>query len=159
MSHLEFVQQEAAKNMAFHLENMGILQKEANTTLTFLYVVISASFSGAVKLFSGGSLTVVALALSFLCIYLSALAVYLVFACLRARPVKAPANEPKNLKVPEGYSEEEIQQFVIENLQERIGFNRRRNDHTAQHLNIVRVLICSSPLVFLALTAFFWLLV
>jgi hypothetical protein len=140
------------------MENMDNLQKESNTTLTFLYVVISASFSGAVKLFTDEDLTTVALALSVLCIYLAGLAAYLVFACMRARIVKAPANEPKNLKMPDGYTPQEMQQFELENLQERIDFNRQRNDHTARHLNIVRVLICASPIVFLVFIAFFWVL-
>lgn len=93
-----------------------------------------------------------------LCVYLAGLAAYLVFACLRARTVKSPANEPKNLKLPDGYTPEEMQQFELEKLQERIDFNRQRNDRTARHLNIVRVMICASPVVFLMFIGFFWLL-
>ena len=158
MSHLEFMQRESSKNMDFHMENMESLQKEAYTTVTFLFVVVSASFSGAVKIFSGGNLTGLALALSVLCVYLAGLAAYLVFACLMARTVKAPANEPKNLKLPAGYTSEEMQEFELEKLQERIQFNVERNARTARHLNIVRVLICASPLVFLATIVFFWVL-
>src|ERR1035441_8941812 len=54
------------------------LQKEANTTLTFLYVVISASFSAAVKLFIGPGSIVLAISLALLCFYLACLAAYLV---------------------------------------------------------------------------------
>ena len=158
MSHLEFMQRESSKNMDFHMENMDSLQKESNTTLTFLFVVVSASFSGAVKIFTGGNLTGLALALSVLCVYLAGLAAYLVFTCLMARTVKAPANEPKNLKLPAGYTSDEMQEFELEKLQERIQFNVERNAKTARHLNIVRVLICASPLVFLATIVFFWLL-
>ena len=51
-----------------------------------------------------------------------------------------------------------MQQFELEKLQERIDFNRQRNDRTARHLNIVRVMICASPVVFLMFIGFFWLL-
>ena len=143
------------------MDNLESLQRESNTTLTFLYVVISASFSGAVKLFSGGHSVGLALALSILCVYLAVLAAYLIFSCLMARTVKSPANEPKNLKIPppeEGknpYTSEQIQDFELENLQSRIEFNRNRNDKTARHLNIVRVMICASPIIFLLAIAFF----
>lgn len=152
------MQSEAAKVWAFHTENMDCLQKESTTTLTFLYVVISASFSGAVKLFSDGKLTVLALALSVLCVYLAGLATYLVFTCLMARAVKAPANEPKNLKLVDGCTSEQIQEYELENLQARIEFNMKRNDITARNLNRVRVMICASPAVFLVATAFFWVM-
>ena len=52
----------------------------------------------------------------------------------------------------------QMQEFELEKLQERIQFNVARNDKTARHLNIVRVLICASPLIFLATIAFFWVL-
>lgn len=147
MTHLEYMQSEASKNMDFHLQNMDNLQREANTTLTFLYVVISASFSGALKLFLDGKFTNLAIALSGLCIYLAFLAGCLLFGCMMARPVKAPANEPKNLNIPK-YTPEQIQGFELYNLQERIEFNRDRNARTAFRLNLVRVMVCVSPLIF-----------
>lgn len=143
------MQQEAAKNMAFHLENMECLQKEANTTLTFLFLVISAAFSGSVKLFSAGNMVPLAISIASLCVYLTLIAVYLVYSCMRARDVDAPANEPKNLKIKDGLSSEEIQAFELENLQARIDFNKRRNAKTAFSLNLARFLICASPVVFL----------
>jgi len=159
MNHLEYVQQEAGKNMAFHMENMDSLQKESNTTLTFLYVVISAAFSGAVKLFSSHSALSLAISLSCLCVYLALLAAYLVFSCMMARDVDAPSNEPKNLKIPDGYTSEQIQNFELENLQQRIDFNKKRNEKTAFHLNMVRFLICSSPFVFAIIIVPVWFLV
>jgi hypothetical protein len=160
VTHLEYMQQEAAKNMEFHLQNMDNLQKESNTTLTFLYVVISASFSAALKLFLDGKFIILAIALSFLCLYLVFLAVCLLLGCMMVRPVKAPANEPKNLKIPTGYSSEEIQNFELENLQVRIEYNLDRNLATARRLNFVRVAICLSPLFFLGvltLIALLWM--
>lgn len=131
------------------MQNMDNLQREAQNTLTFLYVVISASFSAALKLFVDGKLITLALAISGLCIYLTSLAVTLVFGCMMARAVKAPANEPKNLKLKFPYTSEEIQEFELENLQNRIDFNRDRNHTTARRLNRVRVLICLSPVFFI----------
>lgn len=157
MTHREYIQQEAEKNMAFHMENMEGLQKESNTTLTFLFVVISTAFSAAVKLFSGHGSTALATSLAILCVYLTGVAVYLVFTCLWARDVFAPANEPKNLKIPEGYTFEQIQDFELENLQVRIESNAGRNRKTAFHLNLVRLLICGSPFVFLVAITFLWL--
>jgi hypothetical protein len=153
MNHLEYRQSEAAKNMDFHLQNMDNLQKDANTTLTFLYVVISASFSASVKLFADGNYPVLTVALACICLFLVASAIYLVIGCMMARPVKAPSNEPKNLKIPAGYTSEEIQDFELDNLQERIEFNRDRNEESALRLNRVRIMICSSPVIFAVLLA------
>jgi hypothetical protein len=151
MSHLEYVEREAAKNMEFHLQNMECLQKESNTTLTLLYVLVTASFSAALKLFETAKETSVAFALSGLCVYLTILAVCLVLACLSPRTVKAPTNEPENLKLREGYTSDEIRQFELDNLQQRIHYNRERNEVTARRLKLVRVMLCLSPLLFAAL--------
>jgi len=150
MTHLEYMQDQAAKNMDFHIQNMDNLLKEANSTATFLYLVISASFTGAVKLFADGKHPTFASGLALLCVYLAMLGIYLVFSCLRARDVESPANEPKNLKLQTGYTSEEIQEAELDNLQKRIDANRTRNDNTAHHLNFVRILICLSPLFFFA---------
>ena len=149
MDHREYIQQQSSRNMEFHLESLESLQKEANTTLTFLYVVISASFSAAVKLFIGPGSIVLAISLALLCFYLACLAAYLVLRCLMARNVEAPSNEPKNLKIPARYTAEAIQDFELENLQKKIDINRHRNEKTAFHLNLVRILICASPIVFI----------
>lgn len=149
VTHLEYMQSEASRNMSFHMDNMDNLQKESNNTLTFLYVVISASFSGALKLFLDGKLTILAVSLSILCCYLALLAVCLVFSCMWAKDAEAPANEPRNLKIKEPYTSVEIQQFELENLQKRIEFNRNRNAKTGQRLNLIRVFICLSPVVFI----------
>jgi hypothetical protein len=153
MNHLEWMQKQASDNMDFHLQNMDGLQKESNTTLTFLYVVISASLSAAIKVFVDGKYPVLAIALAGICLYLVCAAVYLVIGCLLAREVKSPANEPQNLKIPEGYTSEKIQNFELENLQERIDFNRDRNEKTALRLNRVRITICVGPVIFAALLA------
>ena len=154
MTHLEFVQGEATKNMDFHMQNMDNLQTEGNTTATFLSVAVSASFSAAVSIFAAGNHMKLALALSFLCVYLAIVGAYLVFACLRARYVQPPTNEPKNLKLQDGFTSEQIQQFELENLQGRIDSNRIRNDKAAWHLNCVRLLIFASPAFFSAVLAF-----
>lgn len=153
MNHLEYIQHESSKNMDFHLQNMDNLQRESNTTLTFLYVVISASFSAGVKLFVDGGYPALAVSMAVICLFLVAAAIYLVIGCMMARSVKAPSNEPKNLKIQNGYTSEDIQNFELENLQERIEFNRDRNIASAQRLNRVRIMICASPVIFAVLLA------
>jgi hypothetical protein len=154
MNHREYIQQEAAKNIAFHYDCMDCLQKESNNTLTFLYVVVAAAFSGSVNLFSSHGSKLLGLSLLVLCAYLAVLAMYLVFGCLMARDAEAPANEPKNLALKDTLTSEEIQDFELENLQARIDNTRLRNEKTAKNLNRIRVLICLSPLFFLLVTAF-----
>ena len=135
--------------MDFHMANMDGLQREANTTLNFLYVFISAVFSAILKLYFESGYEIFKIALAVLCLYLTATAVYLVISCMMARDVAAPTNEPKNLRDREGYTSEQIQNFELENLQLRIDSNRKRNEKTAFHLNAIRFLLCFSPLFFL----------
>lgn len=150
MTHLEYMQSEASKNMDFHMENMDNLQRESNNTLTFLYVAISACFSAALKIFLDGKYAVLWITLSLLCLYLVVVAVCLLFGCLMARPVQAPANEPQNLKIHDGFTSEQIQNAELENLQKRIDFNCERVAATARRLNCVRGCICLSPVFFMA---------
>lgn len=148
MSHIEYVERESEKNMEFHMQNMESLNKEANSTLTFLYVVIATSFSAAVKAFDSWKAPTPAVPFGVLCLYLTALAVWLLFGCLTPRIVKAPSNEPKNLNIPDGYTLDEIRQFELKNLQDRIDYNSTRNVTTAKRLRAIRVWVCLSPITF-----------
>ncbi|MDR3457358.1 MAG: hypothetical protein P4N60_07925 [Verrucomicrobiae bacterium] len=156
MTHLEYMQGEAAKNMAFHMEDMEKLQAATDTTLNFLYVFISAVFSASVRMYLEDGYAAIKISLPVLCIYLTALAIYLVLSCGLARSVEAPANEPKKLKIPDGYTSEQIQNFELDNLQVRIEKNRDRNARTANNLNFVRVMLCFSPIIFLLAILAVW---
>lgn len=157
-SLVNFVFQEAKQNMQFHFENMESLHKDSMATANLLYIVIAASLSAAVKLFAGGTHTLLALALSLMCIYLLVLGLILVSKCLTARNVEPAANEPKNLlKAKEnGLSEDQAKEFELQNLQARIDSNRVRNEQTANDLKFVQRSIFLSPVVLLAAMFLAW---
>jgi hypothetical protein len=155
MEHLEYVEREASKNMEHHIEDTECLNKEAHTTLSFLFVVISAAFAGAVRLFEAKAAWVWPVALAILCIYLSVLAFCLTFTCLMARDIQPPANEPKNLKL-NGNTLREIREAELENLQRRIELNQERNKKTGTNLNRIRLLICATPVLFIAVVWVIW---
>jgi len=151
MTHLDYIEREAGKNAEFHLKDMECLNREAHATLSFLFVVVSASFAGAVRLWQTSQFPERGwgLALFSLCLYLSLLAACITRCCLMVEDVMPPSNEPENLKLQEGFVSEQIREAELGNLQKRIDFNAARNERVGDRLNRVRLLICASPVVFL----------
>lgn len=146
---LEFVKDEADKTMEFHLKNLEALQQEAHVTLTFLFVVISASFSGATALFQKEGAAIWAWAMTLLCFYLGSIAIYLTMRCLKTKELWPPGNTPNNL-IPHfaKFDLEAVQETALELMDERIKLNSMRCKETGNAINNTRVAIIASILVF-----------
>jgi hypothetical protein len=52
MDYLDYVEREAKENMAFHLANLDALKKEAESTLNFLFLILSGASAYTVQLFT-----------------------------------------------------------------------------------------------------------
>ncbi len=151
MEHIDYMEREAAKNYNFHIDDMAELKKDATNLMTVLYFLIVASFSTAVNIFASKKAIAWGVLLCAICVYLTALAVYLLFTCLKDRPVKLPANEPKNLVLQPGADSNKIRELELKNLQERIDFNKERNRITSTRLHNVRLSLVLSPVAFLTI--------
>jgi hypothetical protein len=148
MDHLDYVEREAKENITFHLANLDALKKEAESTLNFLFLILSGAAAYTVQLIKDDN-PFGALVLGTATAYLSLVAVYITQRCLTSGDVMPPTNEPDNLKLNEGQDLDALRKEELKNLHERIQFNRARNTLLGKRLNKSRLLICATPLVFL----------
>lgn len=131
------------------------LAKDSATTLTVLLAGMGGSFTYAVKVFDSGSWSALTIGAFFLTIWFAALGFYLVMKCLMATPIPQIYNEPTHLNA-KGVDWEVIREAELGNLQARINDAVQRNRALAKHLNRVRKLAVSSPLVFIGSALVFW---
>jgi hypothetical protein len=151
MNYLDYVEQQANANMQFHLDNLTSLKKEADGTLKILFLILSGTTGYTIKLLEGGRIDW-AFVVGSVTAYLIFVAIYLTVKCLKTGDVQAPTNEPKNLllKTTNNEKSEELRKLELENLQDRIKLNRERNVCLGKHLNAARLMVCYSPLAFVA---------
>ena len=159
---IDYVEQQAAKNIGYHDQCGDCLTEEANKVLSLLGLLIPGALAGAVKLFEmqlgsprpAGTL-VLALATGLLACYLAVLAAYVTLACLRAGDAQPPTNQPMPLiEALQRSPLEAVRHGELMNLDARIESAAARNRRRGKHLNRVRLLFCATPLAYLL----FWVL-
>lgn len=93
-------------------------------------------------------------AAAWLCAYLSALAMLLIWRCLWVRPFPMVYNEPAHL-AQRGLSLEQVRDGELQNMQQAIDRAVERNRTTARWLNFIRLLASASPFVALAAVRYY----
>jgi hypothetical protein len=145
---LDYIENEARANAAFHITNADNLSKESNTLLNIL-------LTGA-----GGSLAFVAAllqktspvppwqpwAVGAAATYFFILAALVVWKCLWVHDIWPPANEPGNFPLT-GYTLDDIRKFDLENKQRCCDNNRTRNERVGSWLNRCRALAVATPII------------
>lgn len=143
---LDFAEREGKENLKFQIECGDDLQKQSNTTLSFLITGGGAALAFSFKEFQANPDTnPLFWVLGAVSCYFFLLACILVRKCLWVGLVMPPTNEPKNLMV-EGFGVDQIREAELSNIQHRIEFNANRNESVGNSLNRVRVAIFASPI-------------
>lgn len=142
----EWIEKAAVENLKQRLECADVLAKEAATTLTVLLAGIGGSLAFAIRLLDGDySASVVAS--TAVCLWLTLLAIILVFTCLKIDAIYVTYNEPKNLLKRKEHknSFDAWRTAELLGMQYRIEKNVERNDRTAKYLNRVRAMAAVTP--------------
>lgn len=148
---IDYAIAEGKESINFHLKNMEAISKDSSVTLSFLFAGGGASLGAAIKFGAGNggeNSAELVWPMAALGCYLFILGGLLVAKCFVARENFSPANEPLNLFQPE-YDLYTIKEVELENLDERIKLNRKRNVRTAFWLSFVRYGLLLSPFIFL----------
>ena len=158
---LDWLENQATRNIEFHEDCRENLENAARSTLSIALVASGALIGYFLNTYdtansaSDHSWTILGPVVA-TAIYLSALAVFTATVVLRPRDTPAPANEPQNL-LPyfEKYSVEQTRHAELMGVQRRIDKSNERNTITAKRLTCVRILLCLAPIVFVAMFAVF----
>lgn len=140
---LDLAEKAGRENMRERIEVAGMIQREANTVMALMLTGAGAAlaYAGSDKGMNPG-ITGVALAV---CLYLFLLAGVLSWKCLAIAPYPSAFNEPKSLHKPE-YRVEQLRQWELENLQQRIREAAAINNRRGYWLNWCRFAAAFTPL-------------
>ena len=148
MNKIEFAENEAKQNAAFHITNADSLAKESNVLLNIVISGAGGSLVYFINLAEKQAVGWLQLGTCFISVYLFLVAALILWKCLLIRPIYPPANEPKNL-IPEKMDIDEIRLAELMNRQECIDENRIRNDEVGYWINKCRSLLIATPISFL----------
>jgi len=143
---LSWAEKAALENIRFHLQIADSLAREAATTLTLLLAGIGGTVAHVVRGVDSNAISDTTIASLVLAIYLTVLAIVLIFKCMKIEAIPAPTNEPKNLYQPE-FELDELKKAELDNMQVRIEQIVYRNENTTGWLNEVRLFAAFSPVV------------
>ncbi len=140
MTVLDWAEIAGIENMKDHVNNADMIQKQASTFLTLLL-----SGAGAALYFGmqHDELRFVAVMVSF---WLFGLATVLTVKCLMFGDFPSVWNEPKNLNQKD-YKLDELREFELKNLQERINKAMSLNFTKTLRLNKCILAGCFTPVV------------
>lgn len=152
-NYLDWVERAGVENLKQRLETSSHLQAQASTLLQLL---LAGSVSSVVLVFKQdrlSSLLVDPVSAGYLAagLWMTWIAIILLFTCVRTRFTELVTNEPMNLFNPDwekNFSESDIRQSELKNLQTRINITKDRNIKASWWLDACRYAATATPLVF-----------
>ncbi|MEO8838834.1 MAG: hypothetical protein ABI351_08980 [Herbaspirillum sp.] len=145
MDIVEYAEQEAKANAAFHISITDALMRESNTLLNLLLAGAGGSVAYAVNLTGKAAWQQWGMATT--AVYLFIVAAMVLFYCLQTESAWPPANEPKNFPLS-GYTLNEVREGELASRQRCIDRNRLRNEQVGVWLNRCRALAVAAPIAF-----------
>jgi hypothetical protein len=150
---VEWIERLALDNVRARFATAELIAKEAQTTLTVLLAGIGGTAAYAAKLLEPNAPEPLTVAAAAACAYLTAVAVVLVFACMRFASYPAQFQDPGNLLPHLHQPALAVREAELRNLDVRIREATSINARRADHLNTVRLAAVFSVVVFLAVAA------
>ena len=146
---LDWVSAEARSRYESQASLFEAVRREAITTLALSVGIASGALGFAVDAAASGPAWVAASAGVFAA-YIGLIAVTLVVLGLRTSDYYPMSNDPKHLAAPLQSGEftlEAVREVELENMQERIDFNRTRGDRLGATLNGAWIALAVAPMV------------
>lgn len=156
---LDWIEDQARRNMEFRIDCRDKIKEDANRTLSLILVASGAALgfflNGYNPAFGMRFQSWETLAPTLLvAVYLAALAVALITRVLQIQTVRPPTNDPGNLLKLEGkYSCDQLRRFELDSLNKGIKHAADRNKRTAAELNRIQLLLCGAPVLFVVVFA------
>lgn len=144
---LEWVEKQGQDNLKARFATADLLAKEAQNTLTVLLAAIGGSAVYALKIFDHAPASPLVAASAVVCVYLVALSLGLVMACMMFQPYPALHQDPVNL-MQRQHGLTTLREAELLNLNARIQDATRINSRRVLRLNRIRIAAVLSPLVF-----------
>lgn len=151
---LKWAEEQGLKNLQEKFTTGDNINKEAQTTLTYVLAAMGASFAYVVQALDK-PLTPLVFGTAILCAYFTALGIGLVWRTLFLSDFPSPFQEPKNLTQRPDLSLDEVREGELVNIDERIVDAKEWIRRKSQAINIVRAALVASPLVFVLALYFY----
>jgi hypothetical protein len=145
---LKWAEEQGLKNLQEKFTTGDNINKEAQTTLTYVLAAMGASFAYVVQALEK-PLTPLVFGAAVLCIYFTVLGVVLVWKTFFLGEFPSPYQEPKNLTVDPSVPLDDVREGELANIGDRIDEAKRWIMRKSRVINVVRALLVASPLVFL----------
>mgnify|MGYP003577565607 CR=1 FL=1 len=144
---LELAEKAGYENLRDRRASADVLAKEASTWLSLLILALGGSFAYGVRITEPGAASPIIVGAAVASVWLAATCSLTIWKCMMIRPLHPLYNEPANLYQPDlQFTERQMREFELTNIQERIANTTKRNDSVAHWLNVVRWLtICAVP--------------
>lgn len=157
MNLIDFAEKKAGEILSAHIEDVGHLTNEAHVTFGIIAAAMSGLFGYLLSVVDaakpiGDQRWVLITGLAAAIVWLFVWGAILVKRAMMAGDVHHLGNEPKNLLNDEMKKFEvgAVREAECTQMQERIEFNRARNQRTGRVINRVRIMLLVTPFIFLA---------
>lgn len=145
---LKWAEEQGLKNLQEKFTTGDNINKEAQTTLTYVLAAMGASFAYVVQAVDK-PLTPLVFGAAMLCVYFTALGIGLVWRTLFLGDFPSPYQEPKNLTQDPGAALDDVRAGELVNIGERIEEAKVWIRRKSRVINFVRASLVVSPIVFL----------
>lgn len=161
---LKWAEEQGSKNLGEKFTTGDNMNKEAQTTLTYVLAGMGGTFAFVFHSLVGepGShgdqifstqLNPLIVGCALLCAYYTALGVFLVFRTMKIGDFPSPYQEPENLVHDEAVALDSVRMAEIRNMTVRIGQAQEWIGKKSRAINFVRFMLVISPAVFVAFVA------
>lgn len=149
---LKWAEDHGLKNLQEKFTTGDNINKEAQTTLTYVLTGMGGTFAYVLQSLSkpvDGAIV----GAGALCLYFALLGVYLVRKTFFLGPFPSPYQQPQRLLERDDLSIDDVREGELLNIADRIDEAAAWIDNRAKVINRIRALLVASPLVFLAAIA------
>lgn len=146
---LKWAEEQGAKNLGEKFSTADNMNKEAQTTLTYVLAAMGITFAYVFgKLELDAPLKPLVAASAIMCVYYTSLGIYLVWRTLFIGDYPAPYQEPKNLIKDEYVALDEVREGEIRRMTKSIDDSKKWIEKKSRAINQVRAFLVASPIAF-----------
>lgn len=160
---LKWAEEHGSKNLGEKFTTGDNMNKEAQTTLTYVLTAMGGTFAFAFQALSGDSgakdgirgvhLNPLIAGVAFMCLYFTLLGIFLVLRTMLIGEFPSPYQEPLNLTKDKDRTLDEVRDAEIRAITIRIAQANVWIGRKSRAINLARVLLVVSPVVFVCFVA------
>ena len=153
---LLWAEEQGLKNLQEKFTTADNINKEAQTTLTYVLTGVGGTFVYVLQSFDK-QLNIMIFGAIVLCAYFVILGFFLVWKTFFLKSFPAPFQYPKNLIGAPGLSMDTVRRGELDNIDQRIDEAQLWIKRKSKAINVVRLMLIASPLIFSLAAVLYWI--